>query len=119
MLIPNTFPIPAGVEDTYRGPVDKAMSHASMEIHPYGPIWLQLQTNMVMGIVPFLYSHQQLIQTGRVALATHYPKTDKAAAISLTLNRFVPLKSPPAEEEEDNAIQQAISAIGLTLQEFL
>ena len=63
MLIPNIFPIPAGVEDIYRGPMDNAMSHAFMEIHPYGPLWLQLQTNVGMGIVPFLDSHQQLIQT--------------------------------------------------------
>ena len=70
---------------------------------------------MVAGIIPFSDVLQQLVKTERTQLATHYPKTDKAATIMLTPNGFVVLKPPPVEKDEDDPIQPAISAIELTL----
>jgi hypothetical protein len=106
ILCPNTLGIPAGETETVKGLSDDNMAEHFRELGKHAIAWLTVQTEGCEGIVPFSAPLQALVESNKKALLTLYPK--HTAIIDLTPSQLLTFISPPAVEDEDDAIYATI-----------
>ena len=106
ILCPNTLGIPAGETETVKGSSDDNMAEHFRELGKHAISWLTVQTEGCEGIVPFSAALQTLVAANKKALLTIYPK--HTAVINLTPSQLFTFISPPAVEDEDDAIYTTI-----------
>jgi hypothetical protein len=113
LVVPNSVPIAPGLPHTVKGGVDESMIASFAEYSPYGPSWLELQACKATGVFPFDLQMQELVVQNKLVMDQHFPKT---TAINYTPSPAVSFTSPPVDDDDDEAIQPAISELhGLLL----
>ena len=114
VICPNTLGIPAGETETVKGSSDDNMAEHFCELGKHAIAWLTIQTEGTEGILPFDLALQTAVVSNKVALDHHYPSA--TAVIDLTASPLFTFISPPAEEDEDDAIYCTIAELKAQLQ---
>ena len=102
VLCPNTLGIPAGETETVKGSSDDNMAEHFRDTSEHALTWLMIQTEGHEGVQPFSADLQKLCIDNRTLFGAHYPKY--ASKITLTQTQLFNYTSPPAEDDEEDAI---------------
>jgi len=102
ILCPNVMGIPAGEAETVKGEPDDNMAEHFRDISEHALAWMMIQTEGHEGVLPFSADLQKLCVDNRTLFGAHYPKY--AANITLTPTQLFNYTSPPAEDDEEDAI---------------
>jgi len=113
ILCPNTLGIPARESETVKRSSDDNMAEHFRDLKEHAIAWLTIQTEGCKGIVTFSSALQALVESNMKALATHYPK--HTAVIDLTPSQLFTFISPPAVEDEHDAIYTTIVKLKASL----
>ena len=107
VLVPNVIGIPAGTTATVKGKADESMAEYFADLGDCGKPWLMLQTDLSASVVLFCAALQPLVENNKLEIDIYYP--EHSAIVDLTLTNAITFTSPPAVDDEDDAIQPTIA----------
>ena len=109
VLCPNTLGIPAGETETNKGTLDDNMAEHFRDLGKHAIAWANMVTDMAEGVLPFEPELQTLAVTHKADFGTHFPKY--TSAITLTTSQAMHFSTPPAVEDDDDAITATIQEL--------
>ena len=109
VLCPNMLGIPAGEAETNKGVLDDNMAEHFRDLGKHAIAWANIATDLADGVIPFNPEIQKLAVDNKVDFGVHFPK--HTSTITLTTSQAMHFGTPPAVEDEDDAITATIQEL--------
>ena len=115
IICSNALLIPSGEPYTVKGTADDAMADYFRDLGDPAFTWLQVQTDLTKGVVPFSLELQELVEINKLAFDQFYPK--HTVRLDLTPQPFFTFTSPQADLDEDDPIESTMAELRAQLAE--